>query len=273
MRYNSFSFDNPVRYLFFCKNGHELFLLVIGAMNAQLFAFKRFHPAICLFPLFGAIAVKYDFSTLATLNLIMIFFYIHYRRASRSFLCTHLLLFLFFFFTFSLPAPALATIYTFVDDNGISHFSNVPTDPRYKPMNSGRSKSNLEHYFDPLIESAGKLYKIDPLLIKAIIKQESNFNRHAQSKKGAMGLMQLMPSTATDMNVTDVFDPQENIFGGTRYLQWLSKVFDGDIKLILASYNAGPDRVKSAKTIPDIQETKHYVRSVLDNYRYYKNLH
>lgn len=176
----------------------------------------------------------------------------------------------FFFLLFFFPTGAKAIIYTYVDDNGISHYTNVPTDPRYKPMNTGRGPTGHEFRFDSLIESAGKLYAIDPLLIKAIIKQESNFNMLAKSSKGAMGLMQLMPATASDMNVTDVFDPQENIFGGTRYLQWLSKIFNGDIKLMLASYNAGPDRVKATRTIPDIHETQHYVRSVLENYRRYK---
>ena len=82
--------------------------------------------------------------------------------------------------------------------------------------------------------------------------------------------MQLMPETALDMNVTDSFDPRENIFGGTRYLNWLSKIFSGDLELILASYNAGPKRVKLSNTVPDITETRVYVHTVLNYYKKYK---
>ena len=169
--------------------------------------------------------------------------------------------------------PADSRIYTFTDDNGVVHFSNVPNDHRFSPLNPtsrGRKGSSQEFYFDTHIYDAAQLYGIDPMLIKAVIKRESNFDRYARSKKGALGLMQLMPATARDMNVTDSFDPRENIFGGTRYLKWLSKTFSGDIELILASYNAGPEKVKSINTIPDITETRRYVRAVLKQYKKYK---
>lgn len=179
---------------------------------------------------------------------------------------------LFFFIMFGYSQQASAVIYTFKDANGVVHFTNVPTDSRYKPLiRKPHRPKNKEAVFDRYIRAAGRLYNIDPLLIKAIIKTESNFDSNATSHKGASGLMQLMPGTAKDMNVTDLFDPQENIFGGTKYLRWLSKIFEGDLELILASYNAGPERVKSTYTIPNIRETKNYVKLVLSNYRKYKN--
>lgn len=169
---------------------------------------------------------------------------------------------------------ALSRIYTFTDKDGVVHFSNIPSDQRFRPIGnpvqSRRSSSVPEYYFDTHINDAARLYQIDPSLIKAVIKRESNFDRYARSAKGALGLMQLMPATALDMNVTDSFDPRQNIFGGTRYLKWLSKIFSGDLELILASYNAGPEKVKLIRTIPDISETRSYVRAVLNYYDMYK---
>lgn len=165
-------------------------------------------------------------------------------------------------------------MYKFTDDSGVVHYSNIPNDQRFQPVDISKRfpsvKSNAEFLFDSHIHDAGRLYGIDPELIKAVIKRESNFDRYARSRKGALGLMQLMPQTAQDMNVTDLFDPRDNIFGGTRYLKWLSNIFSGDIKLILASYNAGPEKVKPINAVPDISETRLYVQSVLDYYREYK---
>ena len=170
---------------------------------------------------------------------------------------------------------AFARIYSFTDSSGVVHFSNVPNDQRFRPL--GRTARGSvgralvpEYYFDSHIKDAGRFYGIDPMLIKAVIKRESNFDRYARSKKGALGLMQLMPGTARDMNVTDSFNPRDNIFGGTKYLNWLSKIFAGNLELILASYNAGPARVRLTKSIPDIAETQVYVRSVLKYYNNYK---
>ncbi len=127
-----------------------------------------------------------------------------------------------------------------------------------------------EYQYQPFIDDAANLYNVDPDIIKAIIKAESNFDRYALSRKGAKGLMQLMPDTANDMNVTDCYDPRENIFGGTRYFNKLFKYFDGDLKLTLASYNAGLERVRKSRTIPDISETKQYIKRVLKNYQKYQ---
>lgn len=183
-----------------------------------------------------------------------------------------------------LPAQALAEIYYFTDARGVVHYTNVLTDPRYKrlpgivsysrpPARTRppiRSASPSDRSFDLHIQEAATRYNIDPLLIKAVIKQESNFNPYATSGKGAIGLMQLMPGTARDMAVNNAFDPRQNILGGARYLKRLYSQFNGDLALTLASYNAGPERVSPTNTIPDIPETRNYVRTVLALYDTYK---
>lgn len=102
----------------------------------------------------------------------------------------------------------------------------------------------------------------------AVIKAESNFDPGAVSSKGAQGLMQLMPATARDLQIADPYDPQENIFGGTKYLRSLLDSYKGDVELSLAAYNAGPGNVKNK--IPNIRETKMYVSNVLENYQSYR---
>lgn len=171
----------------------------------------------------------------------------------------------------SLPLSAWATIYTFTDEAGTVHFTNVPDDPRYRPTTGQRNPSPVASrntvIYDEHIREASLLYQIDPLLIKAVIQAESNFDCRAVSKKGAKGLMQLMPETAKDLNVYDPFDPQANILGGTLYLRQLLERFDGDLKMVLAAYNAGPNRVETLGEIPNIPETQTYVRRVLGNYK------
>lgn len=176
------------------------------------------------------------------------------------------------------PSFSSAAMYTFVDENGVIHFSNVPNDARYVKVD--RPKSSLirapspryvnqrdyEHY----IRSVGSRYQVDPLLIQAVIKAESNFDSQALSCKGAQGLMQLMPGTARDMRVSDAFDPLENITGGTRYLRKMLNIFDEDLHLALAAYNAGPELVKSIGRIPDFPETIEYVERVMRHYRSYQ---
>jgi len=172
------------------------------------------------------------------------------------------------------PDGAQATIYTFVDRNGTVHFTNVPNDPRYKPgvirpqFRSGRAnKAGDPRLYEEHIRRAASRYEMDPLLIKAVIKTESNFDCQAISSKGAKGLMQLMPETAADLNVWDPFDPQENIFGGTNYLRQMMARFGGNLRLALAAYNAGPSRVEAAQGIPLIPETQQYVAKVIQHYR------
>ena len=172
-----------------------------------------------------------------------------------------------------LPRTLTATIFSFTDNNGVVHFSNVPDDPRYRPMVSRRIRyaRPVNHLrYDPYISKAARRFSVDPLLIKAIISAESNFDRTAVSKKGAKGLMQLMPATINDMNVSDPFDAEDNITGGTRYFSRLLKTFNGDLNLTLAAYNAGPTVVKKIGRVPKISETRNYVSKVIKNYRKYQ---
>ncbi len=125
--------------------------------------------------------------------------------------------------------------------------------------------------YDTLIVQLSKKYKVDFHLIKAIIRMESGFNPYAVSKKGARGLMQLMPETAEQMNVTNIFDPKENIEGGIRYLKYLGSIFNNDLTLSLAAYNAGEKMVVQFKGIPPYPETVDYVKKVMALYRSYKS--
>lgn len=197
-------------------------------------------------------------------------------------------------------------IYRYVDKHGVAHYTNVPQSKHYKPVELAplstpeeegltfstaevqrierkplklRSRQRKRRWysstgsnsgFDQHIRHAARVHRIDPLLIKAIIKTESGFNRYAVSPKGAQGLMQLMPATAKDLKVKDPFDPWENISGGTRYIKWLLKRFNGNLRLSLAAYNAGPARVEQQKGIPRIPETVAYVGKVIRQYKAYK---
>ena len=120
---------------------------------------------------------------------------------------------------------------------------------------------NTSDYADTVKTMAGK-YKVDAALVRAVIHAESAFNAKALSKKGAQGLMQLMPGTAKDLGVTNAFDVQQNIEGGVKYLSGLLDTFNGDIKLATAAYNAGPGAVKRYKGIPPFAETEVYVERV-----------
>jgi len=124
--------------------------------------------------------------------------------------------------------------------------------------------------FEPHIKDAARRYKIDSDLIKAVILAESSGNPQAVSAKGAKGLMQLMDGTARELGVSDPFDPRENIFAGTAYLADLLKKFNGDVKLALSGYNAGPDSVKKHAGIPPYRETRQYVRKILNYLRLLK---
>ena len=121
---------------------------------------------------------------------------------------------------------------------------------------------------DAHIVSAGKKYNVDPLLIYSLMHQESTFKPKAVSNKGARGLMQLMPGTAARFGVSNIFDPEQNIHGGTRYLRLLLDMFDGDVALALAGYNAGEGAVlKYGRKVPPFMETQEYVRRITSRYR------
>lgn len=178
--------------------------------------------------------------------------------------------------------PSSAAIYRYKDENGVVHFTNCPKDSRYKifigrdpearreslPFSSSLKKSH--NLYDHWIEDCSQRFQIEFALIKAVIRAESGFNAHAVSKKGAKGLMQLMPETAKRMKVTDAFNPQENIEGGVRYLKHLFSLFENDLKLSLAAYNAGENLVAQLRAVPSYPETKDYIKKVLKFYESYK---
>lgn len=179
-------------------------------------------------------------------------------------------------------------LYSYVDAEGVIHFSNAPSDARYRKVNrasgaSGVYRSVPQARARPIPESgvltrwrehvraAAEKYRLPEPLLLAVMAVESNFDHRALSEKGAMGLMQLMPATAKDMYVGDAWDPIQNIEGGARYLRVLANQYDGDMVRTLAAYNAGPDAVKRAGgAIPDIPETREYVRRVVALYQAFK---
>lgn len=174
-----------------------------------------------------------------------------------------------------------AAMYVCKNANGSVQFTNAPTlssceelKPKRKSFGVTRTYSprvvSDPSRYDSHIRSASYRYDIDPLLIRAIIRVESDFDRYAVSRTGARGLMQLMPDTARELNVADSFDPAQNIHGGTRYLRKLMDMFGGDLVLALAAYNAGPTLVKKVNRIPQIPETRNYVKKVLVHYKQYR---
>lgn len=193
-------------------------------------------------------------------------------------------LFALFFSLFLLADSSSAGIYRYEDENGVIHFSNCPRDPKFKlyireskddvgeePGERAPSLAVIDSKnFDYLITELAKKHGVDFALIKAMIRAESGFNPNAISKKGAKGLMQLMPQTAVRMNVSNVFNPKENIEGGVRYFKYLLSLFNNDLRLSLAAYNAGENIVSQLGTIPPYRETVDYVRKVLSFYQTYR---
>lgn len=172
-----------------------------------------------------------------------------------------------------------ADIYKFVATDGSVAFTNLPTDKGGKiifkePKTNSTAKNTsvrssgsvYNESFNSIATEKAAKYNLDPQLVKAVIKAESNWNPNAVSPKGARGLMQLMPSTAYELGVYNSFDPEENIDGGTRYLSYLIEKFNGDLNLAVAAYNAGPARVEKTKSIPAIPETVQYVKRVMSLY-------
>jgi soluble lytic murein transglycosylase-like protein len=133
-------------------------------------------------------------------------------------------------------------------------------------VNLGRGKAFTQQQIDAAIDEAAARHNVDPSLVRAVIKVESNFNPNAVSRKGAMGLMQLMPQTARQLNVSNPFDPQQNVDAGVRHLKKLIESYGGDIKLSLAAYNAGAGAVARSAGVPRIAETRNYVKRITQLY-------
>lgn len=199
-----------------------------------------------------------------------------------------------------LPQASVADVYKYVDGSGHVYYTDKPkhsgfklilsTPPAFSYVSTayagggfGRtrvlgnwprrstqlsaSRAQKRQEFAPLIDAAANKYSLDPALLHAVIRAESGYNPEAVSNKGAAGLMQLMPATASRFGVRDRFDPQENIEGGARYLSELLDMFPADVKLAVAAYNSGENTVKRfGNQVPPIAETQNYVEKVLNYY-------
>lgn len=173
---------------------------------------------------------------------------------------------------------AHADIYRYVDKDGVIHFSNRTkrgqlverhAETRAAGPRAPEPERNPTSY-DPYIREAARLYQIPEALVRAVIRVESNFDPRAVSRANAQGLMQLIPATAEGMLCSDPFDARQNVLGGTRYLRVLANLFNGNIQLTLAAYNAGPNAVLRYRGIPPFEETQLYVTKVLQFYNLYR---
>ena len=188
---------------------------------------------------------------------------------------------------FCLNQPAKADIYTYTADDGSVFLSNVPSEKQYKVLikshqdfiGADRDKQEIplgvagRGQYDQVIEKIARTNGLDSALLRAVISVESKYNPKVVSNKGAAGLMQLMPETAKRYGVTDIFDPVQNIQGGAKYLRDLLGMFNSDLSLALAAYNAGENTVvKYGNRIPPIRETMNYVPRVLRFYHQYQTV-
>ena len=192
------------------------------------------------------------------------------------------------FLALAAARPALADIYSYKDERGVVHFTNMPNgDKRFRLVRKEEapsnglptvggvrpvgawmpSRENMDRYA-PIVDNAARTHGVDAALVHAVITAESGYNPRAFSKAGATGLMQLMPATAARYGVRNIWDPVENIQGGVRYLRDLITLFNGNLELAVAAYNAGENAViRHGHKIPPYAETVHYVPKVLGFYR------
>jgi soluble lytic murein transglycosylase-like protein len=177
-------------------------------------------------------------------------------------------------------AGATTHIYTYVDADGVKHFTDMPDNNRYRLLvlspndmteSGDRYNANMlarASQYDAIIEKAAVSAAVEPNLLRAVIVVESGFNSRAVSKRGAVGLMQLMPATASRFGVANPYDPLQNVHGGARYLKFLMDRFGQNVRLALAAYNAGEEAVdRNGGQIPPFTETMAYVPKVLKIYR------
>jgi soluble lytic murein transglycosylase-like protein len=201
----------------------------------------------------------------------------------------------------SAAGPCSADIYAFLDEHGVAHFSDVQLDSRYQlymktrppaePLvaldvspaaltdtgSSGAAallqpiRTETSKRYEEMIARVAKEQKLEPALLHAVIAVESAYNPQARSPKGATGLMQLMPDTARRYGVTDLLNPLENLRAGARYLRDLLSMFNNNLRLVLAAYNAGEGAViRSGHAIPPYPETQSYVPRVLQHYEHFR---
>lgn len=185
------------------------------------------------------------------------------------------------------PAVASADIYRWVDAQGVEHYETKASSDRSKlyvktAPNPNQPRAGVERVapqdrdpsrytrYDDWIRQAATYYQIPEPLVRAVIKVESDYDPRAVSVAGARGLMQLMPETAERLMVKDISDPRANIFGGVRYLRILANMFNGDLELTVAGYNAGEEAVMRHGGIPPYAQTKEYVVRVTKYYRRYR---
>lgn len=168
-------------------------------------------------------------------------------------------------------SPVAADIYRYVDAQGTVHFTNTPTHGRWNMYLKEKPAAGAGHHsYQDIIRQHARSYKLEEALVKAVIKVESDYQARTVSRKGAQGLMQLIPETARDLNVHNPFDPYENIRGGSQYLRQMLDLFNQDLELALAAYNSGPTTVQRYGGVPPYTETLNYVKRVkyyLDYYR------